>query len=250
MKNAQEKGADTVGREELLAIAQDFGLSEGDIDKAYKGIEKSMEKDRQVDQLWLMFKLHVLTYVCIMVFLIGINYLTSPQEIWVQYPAFCWGFFVVVHGLLMRFSPKWALLLLVEQPKEVVNEFEDEVYGNGARVNFKVPDLYGSLAEVQGLVQTADGSVLIEYETRDTVFGAIKTGLKELKISVTDLSSVQFEQKLWGTKMTFWGRRMKTFSDFPGNESGGLCLHFNRNSREAAEHLFEDVSTMIERSKG
>ncbi len=48
---------------------------------------------------------HLLTYLTVCVFLFVLNYLTSPDDYWVQWPAIGWGIFVVFHFLRVFVTP-------------------------------------------------------------------------------------------------------------------------------------------------
>jgi len=252
LRNAEKQGGDTVVREDMLAIGRDFGLSEGDIDRAFEEINQTSTEEIQSEQAILWFKVHGIVYAVIIAGLFGINWLSDPSYWWAFFPMVAWGTVVALHGILAKYVPSVAIYLtneVTEQAKEHMKDNKFDAYGAGARVNFKIPDLYGSLAEVKGLVQTSGDKVLIEYDVRDTIFGAAKSKLKELVIPVSDLTSVQFDRKLWYTKITLHGRRMKTFADMPGSDSDGVRLHFGKENRDASEHLFEEIKGMLEKER-
>ena len=252
LRNAEKQGADTVVREDMLAIGRDFGLNENDIDQAFEEINKTSTEELQSDQAILWFKVHAITYGVIIAGLFGINWLSDPTFWWAFFPMVAWGTVVALHGILAKYVPSVAIYLtteVTEHAKDHIIDTKSEAYSSGARVNFKIPDLYGNLAEAKGLVQTHGDNVLIEYDVRDTIFGAAKSKIKELVIPISDLSSVHFDRKLWYTKLTLNGRRMKTFSSMPGNDGNGVCLYFGRDSRAASERLFEEIRDLLEESR-
>jgi hypothetical protein len=250
LRNAEKQGADTVVREDMLAIGRDFGLSENDIDQAFEEIYTKSDEEKISEQAMLGLKIHAITYGMIAAGLFAINFMTTPDYWWAFFPAVAWGMFFGIHWILVKFMPSVAIHLtteVTEQAKEHMKDNKFNAYAAGARVNFKIPDLYGSLAEVKGLVQTNDDQILIEYDVRDTIFGAAKSKVKELVIPASDLSSVQFDRKLLYTRLTLSGRRMKTFSSIPGSNAEGVRLYFGRENRDASEHLFEEIRDMIEK---
>ena len=45
------------------------------------------------------FRTHALVYVLVNAGLVGINLMTSPRELWFQYPLFGWGIGLLAHGV-------------------------------------------------------------------------------------------------------------------------------------------------------
>jgi hypothetical protein len=54
---------------------------------------------RELAKLRASFKIHSTVYVVIILFLAGINYMTSAGYPWFLWPALGWGIAVLMHGL-------------------------------------------------------------------------------------------------------------------------------------------------------
>ena len=54
---------------------------------------------RELAKLRASFKVHASVYIVIILFLAGINYLTSSTYPWFLWPALGWGVAVLLHGL-------------------------------------------------------------------------------------------------------------------------------------------------------
>ena len=62
LRIADHEGENTVGHEEMLAIARDFGLTERDLEGAAKAISKKRNVQEQTSMIVLWFKIHVLGF--------------------------------------------------------------------------------------------------------------------------------------------------------------------------------------------
>ncbi len=51
------------------------------------------------------FYFHLSVYVAVMLLLVAINLLSSPQTLWVQWPMMGWGAAVAIHGLSVFVLP-------------------------------------------------------------------------------------------------------------------------------------------------
>ena len=46
----------------------------------------------------LGFYIHLMVYVIVNIFLVAINLMTSPGQLWFYWPLLCWGFGLAFHG--------------------------------------------------------------------------------------------------------------------------------------------------------
>jgi hypothetical protein len=111
-------------------------------------------------------------------------------------------------------------------------------------VPFKM-DAYEGLAETEGVVHLEPDALVLEFQTRDGIFGVVKTDVKEIRISIEDLVSVEVRKHVFSTKLKICTRSMKALADCPGNRAGEAELGIKRKHREAAEELAMDASIRI-----
>lgn len=85
-------------------------------------------------------------------------------------------------------------------------------------------DLYGGLAEISGLVRLKDATLIIEYQVQDELFGMLQSDVKNVKLPLAMIDSVEVEKR--------WFRhRFKIFlNQLPNTEKPltieGNCLSF------------------------
>ena len=107
----------------------------------------------------------------------------------------------------------------------------------GESIPFKVTGLKSGLAEAQGLLHLADDVLVLEFETKDTVIGATLSRVHEIRVSLSDIESIENRKKIFGSKLRLKAFKMKTFDGFPGHKQGQIELEFSRREKEAAQDL-------------
>ncbi|PHN02103.1 2TM domain-containing protein [Flavilitoribacter nigricans] len=62
-----------------------------------------MENKRAQAKAKVEFRMHVFTFVAVIVLLAIINLITSPDHLWFIWPMFGWGIGIVVHAITVYF---------------------------------------------------------------------------------------------------------------------------------------------------
>ncbi len=109
-------------------------------------------------------------------------------------------------------------------------------------IPFKVTGLKSGLAEAVGLLHLYDDVLTLEFETKDTVIGTILSSVHEIKVSLTDIESIENRKKIFGAKIRLKAFKMKTFKGFPGHKQGQIELEFGRKEKELAHDLSKLMS--------
>ena len=63
-----------------------------------------MKNKRDQAKAKVEFRIHVFTFIAVIVLLAIINLLTSPEHLWFIWPMLGWGIGIVVHALRVYFS--------------------------------------------------------------------------------------------------------------------------------------------------
>ena len=158
-----------------------------------------------------------------------------------------WGTILVLHGILTRYLPSFTATLVDSLSGASADWVESNLGPNSipSAVTFSTTDLYKNLARASGVTQIQDDELIIECETKDTVLGIFKSGVKELRVPLRDIARVRLTRQFWSTKLTLQSHRLKTFEDFPGHKGGTIQLIFDREARAASERLAAELSKRI-----
>lgn len=63
-----------------------------------------MQNKRDQAKAKVEFRIHVITFIAVIVLLAIINLLTAPEYLWFIWPMFGWGIGIAVHALTVYFS--------------------------------------------------------------------------------------------------------------------------------------------------
>ncbi len=93
----------TITREQLLEIASEVGISSATLHQAEKAWllkqKTNQLKSIQRSRRQMGFKLHLIPYLIISIFLIFLNLKTTPRYYWSVFPISGWGLGVIIHGV-------------------------------------------------------------------------------------------------------------------------------------------------------
>lgn len=232
--------ANTIDYDELVAIGKEVGVSDEQIDRAVNLLEKEqLTKDKE-QGLWLKFKAHCVIFGCVNVLLLLINIFTGTAVFWSGYILFGTGLFLLGHYAGIRYAPEFVQLAMDRTTLMASSKFQ-EYFEDDINVGFTVADSSG-LMETEGLVFVEDDSLTIEYQSMDSVLGLLKTGIKEVKVELEEITSAKLEQKFWSSELVIQGRSLRTFRSLPGSSAGALRLKVSRPSASAAANLVTQLT--------
>jgi hypothetical protein len=113
-------------------------------------------------------------------------------------------------------------------------------------VPFTLEHVWGGFGEGGGLLHDEGNQLRLEFEVKDGVFGAIKSGLKQVLIPFDELVSVTLTKgwlgSSWlGVKIVVQTRRMDVLQGVPGASQGRIELCVSRKNAAAAEKFVDNL---------
>jgi len=105
------------------------------------------------------------------------------------------------------------------------------------RIPFHIANSYQGLAETEGMVWFEKDSLCMEFETKDSVLGLVRSGVKEKRLALTDIDSVEYQQKVFKTRLIVRAKTMVLVDGIPGNRLGEIELRFKKKFRNEASNL-------------
>lgn len=109
----------------------------------------------------------------------------------------------------------------------------------------KISGLYADLAEVKGMLTLRENELLLEFQTQDTVLGILKSTVREKRIPLAELQSVQFRRRFTRGRLSIRALKMGTLADIPGSTQGEVTFIIDRKDRERAEQLASDIELAL-----
>jgi hypothetical protein len=110
---------------------------------------------------------------------------------------------------------------------------------------FTITDLYADFAEAEGLARLEKDVLVLEYQTKDSILGIIKSEIKTIRLPLLKLSSVKFEKKWLKGYLHITAKSMTTLADVPGSEQGALRLVILKKYKSLAEQFSAEVELRI-----
>lgn len=104
-------------------------------------------------------------------------------------------------------------------------------------VPFTISNAFEGIAEVNGLARFADDVLVLEFQTKDSFFGLIKSGVREVELPIADIVAATYKKTLVGAHLQIQAAGMKALSVLPGNKGAEVRLKIARKHRPAAQEL-------------
>lgn len=99
-------------------------------------------------------------------------------------------------------------------------------------------------AQVDGILRVDADDLVFEFQSKDAYIGLFKTGVKEIRVSMGDLSDVVLHRGWFFTRLRIQARTLRAVADLPGNSEGTVVLGIRRRHRQAAAMLAAELSRM------
>ena len=114
------------------------------------------------------------------------------------------------------------------------------------------PDAH--LTETHGIVHLACFDLMMQFETKDAFLGTFKSGTKEVRLSLEDVSTVRFKFGVFGrTELRVQAFDMMSVADVPSARAGLIRFKFKRANRDLATELaalLEDALGQVQERGG
>ena len=234
------KPEEAVDHDELLSIGKEFGVDDGQIDRAIRTLEEERRTKDKEQQLWQKFKAHCATSVAVMVLCVIINIFTGMAAFWSGYVVLGLGLFLLGHYAGVRFAPEFVEMAF-ERSRGLARDYYEDQCVDDENMAFNVWDNSG-LLESEGLISFTDNTLRIEYQTTDSVLGIFKTSVKEIEVSAGDIRQARIERKMFGSELVLQGGSLRTFRNLPGCTGGNLRIKVSRQSQLAAQNLVDGIT--------
>lgn len=116
-------------------------------------------------------------------------------------------------------------------------------------VPFQFDELYAGFADCNGLLRNEGDHLCLEYQVQDAIVGMIKSEVKEVRLQLHDMASIELRRKWFGfsAKLVLQLRRMEPVQNVPGMKQGRLTLGIARADRPLAERLVREVNAKLPR---
>ncbi|MHB8955259.1 MAG: serine/threonine-protein kinase [Pirellulaceae bacterium] len=116
------------------------------------------------------------------------------------------------------------------------------------RVPFTIGDVYGGLARADGILRFDGRELVLEFQVTDDLVGYVTSGVKTVRVPVSDIISLRPVTGWFGWKPALELRtdRLPTLGEVPGHEKGMVRLQIARSDVELAQQFVDAVQETME----
>ena len=108
-------------------------------------------------------------------------------------------------------------------------------------VPFRKRYLLGKLARVDGVARLEHDALVLEFSCVDALVGVLRSGLKEVRIGLADLESIDLRRGWFADKLRIVARRVSVLKGIPVATGPELNLKCRKRHRLAAQELTSAV---------
>ena len=113
-------------------------------------------------------------------------------------------------------------------------------------VPFKISNAHYGFAPVDGMAKFSPAGIVVEFEAK--ILGLMKTGIKEVRIPLSELLDIKLKsgafntklERIFGSKIEIRLHNFSTLSEIP-NKDGKILLKVLRADRDLAEKALQII---------
>lgn len=106
------------------------------------------------------------------------------------------------------------------------------------------------LTEAHGLLNYSEELGLsIEFETKDTFFGVIKSQVKQVVLSWSDIATIDVKKKFFSAEIRIRATNMNSFRDLPGTHAAEFKAKIKKSFLSQALSLRSELLLLISEKK-
>ncbi len=110
------------------------------------------------------------------------------------------------------------------------------------RIPFSLDDLYSGLAVVDGILTIHSDELVFEFQTKDSVFGVVKSKPREIHIQMKEIVSIRYRKTWFVSRLYIHVSKLSYLQDFPKSEQGELVLKIKRKYKDTAKDIVSYVN--------
>ncbi|PCJ58593.1 MAG: hypothetical protein COA79_12595 [Planctomycetota bacterium] len=99
---------------------------------------------------------------------------------------------------------------------------------------FHIKEVFNGMAETGGLFCLNDDKFSVEFQTKDSLVGLIKSKINTILISLGDIAEVHFKNGFFRKTLTIRFSNLKVADQLPNQSSGELKVSIERRNADIA----------------
>ena len=99
-------------------------------------------------------------------------------------------------------------------------------------IPFKIEGAHGGFSVVSGMAKISRAGIVLEFEAK--IFGMMKTGVKEVRVPLSEIETIEVRRKFFRHSLEIWLDNFKTLNEIP-NKDGRIVLQIAKDDRPRAD---------------
>ena len=92
----------------------------------------------------------------------------------------------------------------------------------------------GGFKTVDGIAKFSAAGIVLEFEAK--IFGIMRTGVKEVRVPLAEIETVEIRKKFFRHTLEIWLNNFKTLNEIP-NKDGRIVLQIAKDDRARADQI-------------
>jgi len=105
---------------------------------------------------------------------------------------------------------------------------------NSFSIPIKLNDSFEGLAESKGLLSMKEGNINIQFQTKDSILGVMKSGLILVEIPLSNLVELSYKKSLFGNKLILKVDDLRVVEKMPNSDNNEVVLTIARGDIDDA----------------
>ncbi len=111
-------------------------------------------------------------------------------------------------------------------------------------IPFKIEEVFQGLAETTGILRYAEDFILVEFQTKDSIFGVIQSDVKCIKIPLESLLLIELKKKMFSTRIIIKTNSLHTLKKLKGYNKPELILDIKKEYRDEAQQFISHINLL------
>ena len=112
-------------------------------------------------------------------------------------------------------------------------------------IPFFIDNVYNGFAKVEGLLTAHSDRLELEFMTKDTFVGALKSKAKSETLYLSDIISVVYKKNWFVSRMHIKVMKLSLLDNFPKSDQNELILKINRKNKDVAKSVESYINLRI-----
>jgi hypothetical protein len=104
-------------------------------------------------------------------------------------------------------------------------------------VPFTIQNVFQGFAETEGILSIDNADLKMEFQTSDNILGLLKSGVREVKLSLDKIEEITFRKRWLGCSLIIRMTEMRGASEVPNFSQGEILLSVAKKHSQAASDL-------------